>query len=666
MLSARALAAFLASQDQPEQGLCPHLSNRPSENAEPDPRTHSDSLNGYQPQLESKLFLEPYETSKKGRGRKNPETCIGEQCDRTTDVAEEVRAKDFKSFAQVLFDTSAMKSLFSKGPIGVVSKASSPTTPLAGRCAGALGNPRTNVANQHKQSRMPATGRHTSSLTLGNRAECDNLVASEASGTSLNHGEKYNLAERKVVDASTTYLASKPNKKHSERKQDVSQGLEEAPKADAETLHEMQRLAWLSMRSWFWGGNGTFPSDIVSHDSLLSSSTTTLAYFSLWKVLSLNLTRCVTNIESDTHCMLRAFYGHTCHPLSSKPSTRGLEQQVRYRNFFRRSVSYICNTPSAMLRSFVEWKQDDGSSLIARSHPLSIISVMLGIVNYLDDSNFMLSNLWSVTGDVYMYNPNHAGEYTVARSWQDGGLPSRASLGQTLSDTEAAHIVKIVLAALIGNASDVDDTVLNAVQQLRSKGQESPGDSKSFEANHHTRVLRNMYDATLETMDIFENKLAISLAMRLAKAMDTRQWFGRISSHDQVKVPDNAANNCCRPSFMPLVVRNIADRRGLQVRVGGGEAPPSLKGGSYIPDDCPKRLMFKGQDHHSKGLRMIVEWMRTIILKGWDGKPEVPRRSAVGGALEFLRHMCKEIPSRFIMSPTKILKIFIVPDTTFP
>ena len=102
-----------------------------------------------------------------------------------------------------------------------------------------------------------------------------------------------------------------------------------------------------------------------------------------------------------------------------------------------------------------------------------------------------------------------------------------------------------------------------------------------------------------------------------------------------------------------LVMRNLADKQGLQVKVNGSVTPPSLKGGFCLPKDCPKRLMCKGQGGNAKNLRLILEWMRTVIIKEWDGEPEVSKCGAVGGALEFLRYMCKETPSTVTVKHSK-------------
>lgn len=37
---------------------------------------------------------------------------------------------------------------------------------------------------------------------------------------------------------------------------------------------------------------------------------------------------------------------------------------------------------------------------------------------------------------------------------------------------------------------------------------------------------------------------------------------------------------------------------------------------------------------------VLLDWLRTIVLKNWDGKAEVKRWEPVGAAIEFMAHLC--------------------------
>ena len=615
-------------------------------------RRDSSSCNVDQNQNDSNLFSESQETYKTDNCRNVLEARTGEENDQNASVKLEGREKDSKSVAQALFDTLAMKQLYSNDPSRAISPESSPPIPLPSRYASASDDIEIKTASQCTQGEPPVTARQKSSLATGTPPGSDNFGASETPVPISDLGEKSLSVEIAHFAASKTASINETNKALPRRMQKASQPLMENSGADEETHYQRQHLAWKEMRSWHSRGQVDTHEELELTDNMfVSSSTTTLAYFSLRNVFSIKLANSDADIDLDVHHMLQAFNRQTIPLISSKPSIKGFEKYSHYGAFLRRSTSYICNTRSAMLRSFVEWKQNNESSVMARSHSMSMITSILGWVRRFDDSNFMLSSLWTSIGDIYVHSPSHARRHDLANNLRTGRISSSTRLDQGLGDTEAAHIVKIALAALIDIVADIEDDVLDAVQQLRSKGRESPGDTQLFEACPPARRLRDMYDAVLEIMDLFENRPAISLAVRLAKAMASRRWMGERAGHQHTELPDEAADGCHHSSFMTLVMRNVADKRGLRVRTCDSHAPPSLEGGVF--EECSKRLVFRGQDPNCNGLRLILEWMRTVILKEWDGKPEVLRCGAVGGAIEFLKHMCK-IPSTVIFEQAKI------------
>ncbi len=57
----------------------------------------------------------------------------------------------------------------------------------------------------------------------------------------------------------------------------------------------------------------------------------------------------------------------------------------------------------------------------------------------------------------------------------------------------------------------------------------------------------------------------------------------------------------------------------------------------------PKDTEQNGESRQSAGpTALIVEWLRTLFLREWDGDPEMARSSAAGGAIQILALMYKE------------------------
>lgn len=566
LLSARALASFLASQDQPEKGLCPHPAKQQQRGgAGPDPASCDDSSGDTQGHPGLNNFREVSETSRIGRSENSPQAYTGERHDQSTDAAGTRKDRDTKSFTQSFFDTVAIKSLY--------------------------------------ESRLSTDVKDTSSA--------DYQIAKD----------NIELLGRMRLD-------------------------EAICKPSVPELYRHQHRAWQAMQVWPMEEVYILPFPV---DWFPASYNFTLAYFSFWRLLDLEPGHCMTDSAGGDYHLF---------PMPSKPSSKRL---VCFREFLRRSISYIFSTRSAILRSFVEWKQGKDSSITARSHALSMIMEALGSAGVSADPAFTLYHVWSSVGIVFMHPPISDQQHCPASRLGDGWLPYNATLNhavdQVLSDSEAAHVLKIAIAALLNSAYPVVDRVMDAIQILRSRGLETP------EAAPRGDTLRTLHDITMATMDRFEDELAFPLAVRIAKAMASRQWLAGDYSQKDPEVFDKAADSISQSSFMMLVLRNVADRERLQVRVDDSETPPSLSGGICLLGGRSPVLRTRNQHEDRKLLRLLLEWMRSVIVKGWDGKEEVAKYGAVGGAMEFLRHMCKVILFRFTVNKTDVDQTSAVPHT---
>ena len=571
LLSARALASFLASQDQPEKGLCPHPAKQQRGGSGPDLGSCDDPSGDTRGHPGSNDFREVSKTSRIGRSENPPKAYTGEHHDHSTHAAGQRKDRDAKSFTQSFFDTVAISSLY--------------------------------------ESRLSTDVKDTSSA--------DHQIAKD----------NIELLGRMRLD-------------------------EAICKPRVPELYRHQHRAWQAMQVWPMEDVYILPFPV---DWFPASYNFTLAYFSFWRLLDLEPGHCMTDsVGGDYHLF----------PMPSKPSSKRL---VCFREFLRRSISYIFSTRSAILRSFVEWKQGKDSSITARSHALSMIMEALGSANVSADPAFTLYHVWSSVGIVFMHPLISDQQHCPASRLGDGWLPTNASLNHTvdeaLSDSEAAHVLKIAIAALLNSAYPVVDKVMDAIQILRSRGLETPGDGRILEAAPRGDFLRTLHDITMATMDRFEDELAISLAVRIAKAMASRQWLDGDYSQKDPEVFEKAADSLSQSSFMMLVLRNVADQERLQVRVDGSETPPSLSGGICLLGGRSAILRTRNQHEDRKLLRLLLEWMRSVIVKGWDGKAEVTKHGAVGGAMEFLRYMCKVILFRDTVSSTDVNQTSAAPHT---
>ena len=412
-------------------------------------------------------------------------------------------------------------------------------------------------------------------------------------------------------------------------------------------LPQQQRKAYQLMHADFMRAfDGSVLKEIVNpHTDTLRVPNTNhvLPYFSFLNLRSLRHGTLKTGLDDD-EIDIRGLTDVINRPMphfnQSQAYAGGSSRITCYIQFARRSIGYVCNTPSALMRSFVEWREIKNKSSVVRSHPLETIVYVFGLLlDNRDVFKTLLSNSWTSLDVINRPRFDAATlnmpEYCNAREASETRKREQndhSGAHQTLSDTEAAHVAKIVLAVLISHVGNFPSETLVSVVHQRRRGHETTGGIPPDKS-------RPVYDGFLELMDKFEDEAAVTLATRLARVLGSRRWEELVLPRGSQ--PHDSVENSSRPSnFMTLLVRNLADCEGLPVVVQTGVSPASVQGG--IDYQHSKRRVFAGQKvFRNQGKCIAVEWMRAIIIKHWNGKAEVPRRSAIGGALEFLKHMCK-------------------------
>ncbi len=577
VLTARALATTLASQDHAEKGLCIHLSIKDVRRDMPSSSHHRDIDHLAKDHNASGMIS----TSDKGEDKE----CViddipGERGKpRVNTVKLEEGEKDYKSFAQNIFDTKPMRLLTLAEP--------SPD--------------------------MPPKSEMTLSVIKSTALLRNNNITSK----DINEGNQ-----------DRTNTQSIAHNQDSEK--------------DRSSRPEMQRLACQTIHAddfrILYADLPMINQDPQTDQFVVSDTDHVLAYFSFFSLCKLFRGARVVSDTVDTNELrrLREIFNRPIG--SSNPCQAYSRKTTWYIRFICRSICYICDTPDALLRSFVEWKENGTRFSIARSHSLEIIAHVF--CRFLDREDFdvLLSNPWSSLDFINRprFDPATLKGASLRHASGSQGGRNRGRkyfpfVNQILSDMEAAHIAKIALAALVSHIGYLPDEALRLIVRIRDEGLEVPP-IKPSSAN------LDKYDLLMDTLDKFENEAAISLATRLAKVIGFRRWE-EIRTPQALQSAEQLAKAKHLSHFMTLLVRNLADCEGLPVLVATDASPPSLRGGTEFQGG--DRRVFAGQNKHDQWKHIVIEWMRTVIIKEWDGKAEVPRSSAIGGALELLRHMCK-------------------------
>lgn len=182
-----------------------------------------------------------------------------------------------------------------------------------------------------------------------------------------------------------------------------------------------------------------------------------------------------------------------------------------------------------------------------------------------------------------------------------------------ITDSNAAHIATVALFALVGSLPEVDSSTWRGILRMRAVG--------TVAADVDLRKLPSASAQLIaEVTDKLEHDLALRLANRLVRALTARLAFHEISKAREAYTYDSPKQR--KSSVLDLVVDNLSEQ--------------------YITT-CVKGQDYDKASTQSPGAPAIIaEWLRTILLTEWDGNPEVPRSSAVGGAVQILSALYRE------------------------
>ena len=193
-------------------------------------------------------------------------------------------------------------------------------------------------------------------------------------------------------------------------------------------------------------------------------------------------------------------------------------------------------------------------------------------------------------------------------------IPSRssgASADDYISDSEAAYIVTVILFALVSSVPKTDLQTWRNIIQMRTTGIVISDPEMKKLSHQRSR-------SAIDISDRLEHELALRLVNRLVRALTARLAFYEISKMRRISAYEMAKQR--KPSVFDLVLDNLKRHYSLELEMSHHENLDTPLSASAV----------------------IIEWLRTLFLKEWDGKPEMARSSAAGGAVQILSLMYKD------------------------
>ncbi|KAF9247996.1 hypothetical protein DTO027I6_6230 [Penicillium roqueforti] len=289
--------------------------------------------------------------------------------------------------------------------------------------------------------------------------------------------------------------------------------------------------------------------------------------------------------------------------------------------FVAQSVFFVFSSPNQILRSFSSEPTDMIGTTFSRLD-VSHLRLSLQRLFTICPWDIALHSLWSSLDKLFV----------PPRGFTSSGRPSRRSSRSStmtgpaappivprrvsesasdhhMSDPDAAYIATIALFTLVSFLPKIDLGTWKAVVRMRAAGSvASLSDMRKLPSKNAQQAI--------EVTDRFEHELGLRLINRLVRALTARLAYHEISKARQVYSLDVPKQR--RLSVLDRVIDYLSEQY-ISHTAGSDEPAESINPSS-----------------------LIVEWLRTLFLREWDGNPEMARSSPAGGAVQILASMYKE------------------------
>lgn len=350
----------------------------------------------------------------------------------------------------------------------------------------------------------------------------------------------------------------------------------------------------------------------------------TLARFTVQNVKAL--------IKLVQHCEKISSKGQPSHCRPHPEATNVSQMRAKLRAFAAQSMFYIFNTPRALLASFREGASGD-------SFPTSTVSIDFGCMvqafhwlqKFDEGLQLTMNNLPNAIRSLHVTSGGRGERRDSKPSKQcsQDKIPVQLraiseDLGnvnsQVKDEREAAHLalqVFAVLVAIVPPCSLEEWHIVYTCHQAQCM--EPPR-----EVTDPTKIR-----SAQRILDAFEDEMALNLLSRLCEALATRSWIADMESIARTEQREKGIENSdVYRSVVEYVLDKLFEskRSPVPYRTRNGRL-----GWKYdVPEPDEESSIAP------RYIGIIAEWLRYLVSKQWDGKADIDRFSAVGGALEIL------------------------------
>lgn len=291
--------------------------------------------------------------------------------------------------------------------------------------------------------------------------------------------------------------------------------------------------------------------------------------------------------------------------------------------FIAQSVFFTLSSPKQLLKSFSTSSKAPGSR--GRNLDVASLDSSFRMLNELCPWDISIHSIWLSLEKLFimpeeLVSHTHHSRRTLRRanSSSSSTRPANPSADGNnyrpedyISNHDAAHICFLALHFLISTIPSMDSHTWQHLHRLRSSGKVIPDETLR-------KISPSKAECIVSAADKFEHDLALRLGIRLARVISARAAFHEISKARQMGF--SGVNKRDKASVNDIIIEYIRSCCPEK---------PSRSSGDFSTLDQPG-------ERSPHAAMVAVEWLRTVLLKQWDGNPEITRSSAAGGALQLM------------------------------
>lgn len=275
--------------------------------------------------------------------------------------------------------------------------------------------------------------------------------------------------------------------------------------------------------------------------------------------------------------------------------------------FVKRSLFYSLSDPETLLKSFRDAKANNQQSPLPH---LSSARLTHSFRDWDQRNGALIFDSLSTCVEALFTRPPELAEEDC------NGRPKYGPRNRYLNNHEAAHIVMICIHALTSSVPVGWPRSWKQLRSLRSWGVVAPSASGSTDG---------FVDPYVNIIDALEHEPALRLADRLLQGIGVRNCFDHIlqAMHVDVMTAQTGISTM-QDSLMSILVRHLEVVESI-----ASEHKQKMKPTSTVDEEPGWTVT-----------ATFMEWLKTTIIKKWDGNMEINKWCSVGTAVLFLHELC--------------------------